>query len=124
MALLVAGLRSQEMFSAAPEAISPAIERAAAVAAAAVVCSDPAETRLLSRLQRLMEEERVYRVEGLTIGALASRAGAPEYALRRLSTAASAIELQRIPERLAAGGRRSGADRSRRNGRCRSPRSP
>jgi AraC-like DNA-binding protein len=31
-----------------------------------------------------MEEERVYRVEGLTIGALASRAGAPEYALRRL----------------------------------------
>jgi AraC-like DNA-binding protein len=79
MALLVAGLRSEEMFSSAPVTISPVIERAAAV-----VCSDPAETRLLSRLQRLMEEERVYRLEGLTIGALASRAGSPEYALRRL----------------------------------------
>lgn len=31
-----------------------------------------------------MEKERVYRLEGLTIGGLASRVGAPEYALRRL----------------------------------------
>lgn len=80
MALLVAGLRSEEMFSAVRETISPTAESGAS----AVVCSDPAETRLLSRLQRLMEAERVYRLEGLTIGALASRAGAPEYALRRL----------------------------------------
>jgi AraC-like DNA-binding protein len=80
MALLVAGLRSQEMFSAVTDGVVPAAEGGAR----AVVCTDPAETRLLNRLQRLMEEERVYRVEGLTIGALASRAGAPEYALRRL----------------------------------------
>lgn len=63
MALLVAGLRSQEMFSAAGEAIAPATgDRGENV----VVCADPAEARLLTRLRRLMEEERAYRLEGLT----------------------------------------------------------
>lgn len=80
MALLVSGLRSKEMFAAAREVIGPA----AAASRSVVVCTDPAEARLLTRLRRLMEEERAYREEGLTIGALASRAGAPEYALRRL----------------------------------------
>lgn len=81
MALLVSGLRSEEMFSAASAKATPTpVPSSTGV----VVCTDPAEARLLSRLQRLMEDERVYRVEGLTIGALASRAGAPEYVLRRL----------------------------------------
>jgi AraC-like DNA-binding protein len=80
MALLVAGLRSEEMFSTAGHAIAPATAKAGAV----VVCADPAEARLLARVQHLMEAERAYRLEGLTIGALAARAGAPEYALRRL----------------------------------------
>lgn len=80
MALVVAGLRSEEMFSASGDATAPATGDAKSV----VVCSDPAEARLLSTLQRLMEEERVYREPGLTIGGLASSVGAPEYALRRL----------------------------------------
>ncbi|HEY8572422.1 AraC family transcriptional regulator [Phenylobacterium sp.] len=80
MALLVAGLRSEEMFSTAG-AVAPS---APGDQGRVVVCTDAAEARLLARLQRLMEEERAYRQEGLTIGALASRAGAPEYALRRL----------------------------------------
>lgn len=80
MALLVSGLRSQEMFSTSGDAIAPASGDPKSV----VVCTDPAEARLLTKLQRLMEEERVYRQDGLTIGGLASAAGAPEYALRRL----------------------------------------
>ncbi|MDO1558887.1 AraC family transcriptional regulator [Brevundimonas sp. 2R-24] len=78
MALLVAGLRSKEMFGAqAP--ISGDGRPSAELAVA-----DPAEARLLGRLSALMQDERVYRREGLTIGALAARLGAPEYALRRL----------------------------------------
>jgi len=77
MALLVAGLRSEQMFGRMSAA-------ATGGGANVVVCADPAEARLLTRLQFLMEKERVYRLEGLTIGALASRVGAPEYALRRL----------------------------------------
>jgi AraC-like DNA-binding protein len=42
--------------------------------------ADPA---ILRRLERLMTEERVYREEGLSIGALALKVGAPEYRLRR-----------------------------------------
>ncbi|HYD86923.1 MAG TPA: AraC family transcriptional regulator [Vitreimonas sp.] len=80
MALLVSGLRSEEMFSAPIETVAPATAENGSV----VVCTDPAEGRLLTRLQRLMEEERVYREAGLTIGALAAHVGAPEYALRRL----------------------------------------
>lgn len=81
MALLVSGLRSQEMFSPAAAAASVAA-RVDAVGVAAA--GDAGESRLLARLKRLMEEERVYRQEGLTIGALAARIEAPEYALRRL----------------------------------------
>jgi AraC-like DNA-binding protein len=81
MALLVSGLRSEEMFASSGEAPSPTARRSGA---GVVLCTDPAEARLLTRLQRLMEAERVYRLEGLTIGSLAARAGAPEYAVRRL----------------------------------------
>lgn len=80
MALLVAGLRSEEMFSGPGVALAQAGEPQDGV----LVCADPVEARLLARLRRLMEEERAYRQDGLTIGALAVRAGAPEYALRRL----------------------------------------
>ncbi|MDZ4373467.1 MAG: AraC family transcriptional regulator [Phenylobacterium sp.] len=80
MALLVAGLRSEEMFSASGAVGASATDGGAEI----VTGAHPVETRLLERLRRLMAEERVYRVEGLTIGALAARAGAPEYALRRL----------------------------------------
>lgn len=46
--------------------------------------SDDQETPLLERLRRLMEEERVYREEGLSVGTLAHKLSLPEYRLRRL----------------------------------------
>jgi AraC-like DNA-binding protein len=39
---------------------------------------------LLQRLQRLMDEEKIYREEGLSIAGLAARLEVPEYRLRRL----------------------------------------
>jgi AraC-like DNA-binding protein len=42
------------------------------------------EPELLRRLQRLMNVERVYRRERLTIGSLSSELGVPEYRLRQL----------------------------------------
>jgi AraC-like DNA-binding protein len=47
------------------------------------VADDPAEAALASRLQALMQADRVYREEGLTIAALAQRLAVPEYRLRR-----------------------------------------
>jgi AraC-like DNA-binding protein len=45
---------------------------------------DEAEAAQLARLRRLMEEERVYREEGLSIAVLSARLDVPEYRLRRL----------------------------------------
>jgi AraC-like DNA-binding protein len=45
---------------------------------------DPADRILLTALERTMSFERLYRREGLTIGALAHALGAPEHRLRRL----------------------------------------
>jgi AraC-like DNA-binding protein len=46
--------------------------------------SDEQETALLERLRRLMEEERIYREEGLSVATLADKLSLPEYRLRRL----------------------------------------
>jgi AraC-like DNA-binding protein len=45
---------------------------------------DGQERALLEPLRRLMEEEKVYREEGLSIAALAAKLAVPEYRLRRL----------------------------------------
>jgi AraC-like DNA-binding protein len=42
------------------------------------------DTRLLAALRRLMEYDKAYREEGLSIGALAGKLGLPEHGLRRL----------------------------------------
>jgi AraC-like DNA-binding protein len=42
------------------------------------------DTRLLAALRRLMEHDRAYREEGLSIGGLAGKLGVPEHGLRRL----------------------------------------
>jgi AraC-like DNA-binding protein len=42
------------------------------------------DPKLLGSLERLMTSERIYRQEGLTIGALALKLGLPEYRLRQL----------------------------------------
>ena len=46
--------------------------------------ADPREAALLESLRRELEENRAYREEALSIAALASRLGIPEYRLRRL----------------------------------------
>lgn len=46
--------------------------------------ADDGEAQLLLALRRLMEHDRVYREEGLSIGGLAARLGIAEHALRRL----------------------------------------
>jgi AraC-like DNA-binding protein len=44
---------------------------------------EPADPALLARLDRLMNIDRLYRQEGLTIGVLAGKLGLPEHRLRR-----------------------------------------
>jgi AraC-like DNA-binding protein len=46
--------------------------------------SDPAEERLAQALQHLMEVERAYRAEDMSLSSLADRLAVPEYRLRRL----------------------------------------
>lgn len=48
------------------------------------VAEDAADQKLIDALMRLMADERVYRQENITIGALAGRLRIPEYRLRRL----------------------------------------
>ncbi len=63
-----------------PEAQHASTEPAAVAAEA----PDPADERLTLALQRVMDDERAYRDEGLSVASLAARLGAPEYRLRRL----------------------------------------
>jgi AraC-like DNA-binding protein len=65
------------------ETIFPAAEvpRTAAVASGE---SSVADRKLLDALMRLMADDRIYRLEGITIGMLATRLAVPEYKLRRL----------------------------------------
>lgn len=80
MALLVSGVRADALFDGS----QVAGQRPIGADNHDGACASLDEARHLSRLQTLMEEERIYRLEGLSIGALAARVGTPEYALRRL----------------------------------------
>lgn len=57
--------------------------RPPAVRTAADRPPDAAETQLADALARLMQHERVYRIDDLTLGVLALKLGVPEYRLRR-----------------------------------------
>ncbi|HUN95382.1 MAG TPA: helix-turn-helix domain-containing protein [Bradyrhizobium sp.] len=46
--------------------------------------ADTPDQKLIDALMRLMADERIYRHDNVTIGALATRLGIPEYRLRRL----------------------------------------
>jgi AraC-like DNA-binding protein len=74
-------LRGTELFPSASVA-DPAVQPSAA--ASPLPVPDPAEERLATTLQRLMQEERVYRGEDLSVASLAARLAVPEYRLRRL----------------------------------------
>jgi AraC-like DNA-binding protein len=87
----------------------PAVDPGAVPLAPAALAIDPDERALLDRLRRLMEEDRVYREEGLGIAALATRLALPEYRLRRLINRrlghrnfASFINGYRLAETVAA----------------------
>jgi AraC-like DNA-binding protein len=51
---------------------------------AAVVESSAADQKLIDALMRLMADERIYRHDNVSIGALATKLSIPEYRLRRL----------------------------------------
>lgn len=80
-------LGASELFPQAEPVAAPAPDAPAVSAeptAAAAEGPDPADERLALALQRVMNEERAYRDEGLSVASLAARLGAPEYRLRRL----------------------------------------
>jgi AraC-like DNA-binding protein len=52
--------------------------------APAVTHTSPAEQQVLDALRHAMDDDRIYRSEGLTIGALAARMKAPEHVLRKV----------------------------------------
>jgi AraC-like DNA-binding protein len=70
--------------SPAPHANPAGAERVGAEDGTAPPAPDPADQALAEALQRLMNEERAYRTEDLSIAGLAARLGTPEYRLRRL----------------------------------------
>ena len=66
--------------------------------------ADPQERALLDALRRLMEDDKVYREEGLSIAALAARLGTPEYRLRRLiNQRLTHRNFRRLPPRRGKG---------------------
>lgn len=81
LAVSVVGIRHVEMFAD----LRDHRPRASPVEAMLVIqCADPGDARLMTRLERAMTVDRLYRESGLTIGRLASRIDAAEHELRRL----------------------------------------
>lgn len=88
MAARLLALARSELFpqagTAEPVAPTAAAETGAAPGPGPDPVPDPAEDRLAAALHRLMDEDRHYRSEDLTIAGLADHLGVPEYRLRRL----------------------------------------
>lgn len=72
---LLAGAISMTVLRVEPELVKPPTRRPAPDAPASL---------LEKRLELLIEEEQVFKIEGLTIGGLAERLGEPEYKVRQL----------------------------------------
>jgi len=81
----IAGVAAWHMLGSPADLFAlPALAPAAAARAdTPLAAADPAEAALVARLEALMQADRVYREEGLTIAALAQRLAVPEYRLRR-----------------------------------------
>jgi AraC-like DNA-binding protein len=73
----------EEPFVAPANPRSPPRTEAGSDLAPARLC-DQQETALLESLRQLMEDQKFYRRDGLSIAVLAGRLGIPEYRLRRL----------------------------------------
>lgn len=84
--LAMLGLLSLAVFTRADPTLfgptaSPPIE---AGGTGATIALDPAEAAMAAKLDHLMRDERLYRLESVSIASLALRLGLPEYRLRRL----------------------------------------
>ena len=81
--LFLVGTRAQAMDTLfAPSLAAPPAQPASAEHQPAA--PSPAYEPLLQRLHALMDDEKVYREQDLTVGGLAGRLGVPEYLMRRL----------------------------------------
>jgi AraC-like DNA-binding protein len=87
-AALLAGVTAAiflAMIRISADDLFPASAMIAPLSTAAVVPeTSAADQKLVDALLRLMADERIYRLENLTIGTLAMKLGIPEYRLRRL----------------------------------------
>jgi AraC-like DNA-binding protein len=81
---LVSAALQLELRAGPDLALAPVGDASPGPATQTPVVIDPEERRLLERLRLLMENERIYREEGLGIAGLAGRLALPEYRLRRL----------------------------------------
>lgn len=84
LAAVVAGIAYATMRVDGADLFPVAAVPAPAIAPIRPVAEDTADQKLIDALMRLMADERVYRQENVTIGALAGRLRIPEYRLRRL----------------------------------------
>lgn len=85
LACVVAAIAYAMMRVDGADLFLPAAEPAATTAPSpAAAIEDGADRKLVDALMRLMADERIYRQENITIGALAGRLKIPEYRLRRL----------------------------------------
>lgn len=83
VALALLGLLSLAVFTKAdPALFGPTASRRTKSSDAPAL--DPEEAAIAAKLDQLMREQRLYRLETLSIAALALRLGLPEYRLRRL----------------------------------------
>ena len=83
--LAMLGLLSLALFAKAdPALFGPVSGRAGASGEVGPLAVDPQDATAAARLDSLMRDDRLYRLEGLSIAALALRVGVPEYRLRRL----------------------------------------
>jgi AraC-like DNA-binding protein len=88
MALIVtwslAQIGADGVFAAAPMQAAAVTTQAAGQPRNQDRTIEPPDDKLMQALHKLMAVDRIYRREGLTIGALALKLGLPEYRMRRL----------------------------------------
>jgi AraC-like DNA-binding protein len=84
LACVVAAITCAMMRVDGSELFPLAAEAAPAIAPSRPAAAEDSADKLVDALMRLMADERIYRQENITIGALATRLKIPEYRLRRL----------------------------------------
>jgi AraC-like DNA-binding protein len=84
LACIVAAIAYAMMRVDGADLFPVASEAAPAVIFIQPAADDAADQKLIDALMRLIADERIYRQENITIGALAGRLKIPEYRLRRL----------------------------------------